>query len=82
MTPQELSHLTDQQLLEAAKNNKPSPLFDAFFIGFLIGILVYSAAANAWGLVTIVPLVLIYAFLKKPKQYEAIRKELKKRNLQ
>jgi hypothetical protein len=81
MTPQELSHLTDQQLLEAAKNNKPSPLFDAFFIGFLIGILVYSAAANAWGLVTIVPLVLIYAFLKKPKQYEAIRKELKKRNL-
>jgi hypothetical protein len=81
MTPQELSHLTDQQLLEAAKNNKPSPLFDAFFIGFLIGILVYSAAANAWGLVSIVPLVLIYAFLKKPKQYEAIRKELKKRNL-
>jgi hypothetical protein len=82
MTPQELSHLTDQQLLKAAKNNKPSPLFDAFFIGFLIGILVYSAAANAWGLVSIVPLVLIYAFLKKPKQYEAIRKELKKRNLQ
>jgi hypothetical protein len=81
MNPEQLSHLTDQQLLEAAKNNKPSPLFDAFFIGFLIGILVYSAAANAWGLVTIVPLVLIYAFLKKPKQYEAIRKELKKRNL-
>jgi hypothetical protein len=29
------SHLTDQQLLEAAKNNKPSPLFDACCIGLL-----------------------------------------------
>jgi len=60
MTPQEISHLADQQLLEAAKNNKPSPLFDACCIGFLIGILVFSAAANAWGLVSIVQSVLDY----------------------
>jgi hypothetical protein len=82
MNPKELSQLSDEELLEAAKKSKPSPLIDAFFIGFLVGILIYSAAANSWGLVTIIPLYLIYLFLKKPKQYEALKKELKKRNLE
>jgi len=82
MNQKELSQLTDKELLEVAKNNKPSPIIDAFFIGFLVGILIYSVAANTWGLVTLIPLVLIYAFLKKPKQYEALKEELKKRYLQ
>ncbi len=82
MNQQEISQLTDKELLEAAKNNKPSPIIDAFFIGFLVGIIIYSVAANTWGLVTLIPLILIYAFLKKPKQYIALKEELKKRNLQ
>ena len=82
MTEQELSKLTDEELLEAAKNNKPSPIIDAFFIGFLAGILIYSAAANTWGLVSLIPLFLIYLLLKKPRKYEALKKELEKRNLQ
>jgi len=81
MNEKELTQLSDQELLEVAKANKPSPLIDAFFIGFLIGILIYGAAANAWGFVTLIPLYLIYVFLKKPKKYKAIQKELKKRNL-
>lgn len=82
MNQQEISQLTEKELLEAAKNNKPSPIIDAFFIGFLVGIIIYSVAANTWGLVTLIPLILIYAFLKKPKQYIALKEELKKRNLQ
>ncbi len=82
MNQQEISQLTDKELLEAAKNNKPSSIIDAFFIGFLVGIIIYSVAANTWGLVTLIPLILIYAFLKKPKQYIALKEELKKRNLQ
>ena len=81
MNENELTQLSDQELLEVAKANKPSPLIDAFFIGFLIGILIYGAAANAWGFVTLIPLYLIYVFLKKPKKYKALQKELKKRNL-
>jgi len=81
MNEKELMQLSDQELLEVAKANKPSPLIDAFFIGFLIGILIYGAAANAWGFVTLIPLYLIYVFLKKPKKYKALQKELKKRNL-
>ncbi|TFV95662.1 FUSC family protein [Algoriphagus kandeliae] len=81
MNQSELSQLSDEELLEVAKNNKPSPIFDAFFIGFLIGIIIFSVASNTWGLVTIIPLFLIYIFLKKPKKYEALKHELKKRNL-
>ena len=82
MNNKHLSQLSDEELLEAAKANKPSPMIDAFFIGFLAGIIIYSLVANTWGLVTLIPLFVIYLFLKKPKQYQAIQKELKERNLQ
>ncbi len=77
----ELSQLSDEELLEMDKNNKPSPLIDAFFIGFLFGIVVYSVIINSWGFITILPLYLIYMLLKKPKKYEALRHEIVKRNL-
>lgn len=82
MPQKELSQLTDKELLEVAKNNKPSPMIDAFFIGFLVGIIIYGAAANAWGFVILIPLYLIYLFLKKPKRYNELKKELEKRNIQ
>jgi hypothetical protein len=82
MEQKDLSQLTDKELLELAKNNKPSPIIDAFFIGFLVGIIIYSVAADAWGFLTLIPLFLIYIFLKKPKKYEALKNELEKRNLQ
>lgn len=81
MNHNELAQLSDQELLEVAKNNKPSPIIDAFFIGFLVGVLIYGAVANSWGFVFIIPLFLIYQFLKKPKQYTALQDELKKRGL-
>ncbi len=81
MNQEQLSQLTDNELLEAAKNNKPSPIIDAFFIGFLVGIIIYGVIANAWGLIVLIPLFLIYLMLKKPKQYQALQQELKSRNL-
>jgi len=82
MNQKELSQLSDKELLEAAKKSKPSPILDAFFIGFLVGIIIYGLIANAWGFLILIPLLLIYGLLKKPKQYEALKKELKERNLQ
>lgn len=81
MNKEQLARLTDDELLQAAKNNKPSPIIDAFFIGFLAGIIIYGAMANAWGFVVIIPLFLIYLMLKKPKQYQALQQELKSRGL-
>jgi hypothetical protein len=82
MEQTELSQLTDEELLELAKNSKPSPIIDAFFIGFLVGVVIYSVTANSWGFLTLLPLYLIYIFLKKPKKYEVLKKELQKRNLE
>ena len=81
MKPQELAQLNDEQLMEVAKQNRPSPLFDAFFIGLLIGIIIFGVATNGWWWFAIVPLFLIYQFLKKPKLHEALRQELEKRNI-
>jgi hypothetical protein len=81
MKQKELSQLSNQELLEFAKQNKPSPLLDAFFIGFLGGIIVFSIVANSLGFLSLIPLFLIYLFLKKPKRYEALKKELNRRNL-
>lgn len=82
MEQKDLSQLTDKELLEAVKNNKPSPIIDAFFIGFLVGAIIYSVVVNSWGFLTLIPLYLIYIFLKKPKKYEALKNELERRNLQ
>ena len=81
MNEEQLSQLSDEELLDVFKNSKPSPLLDAFFIGFLIGIIIFGVAANAWGFITLIPLFLIYLFLKKPKQYKAINSEMERRNL-
>ena len=82
MNQKELSKLSDKELLEVAKNSKPSPMIDAFFIGFLVGIIIYSFVANTWGFLTLIPLFLVYILLKKPKKYEALKKELDERKLQ
>lgn len=81
MNEQELAQLSDEELLKVAENMKPSPLIDAYFIGFLIGIILFSIASNALGFITLLPLFLIYIFLKKPKKYQVLNKEMKKRNL-
>lgn len=81
MNSKQLSELSDEELLAVAKKNKPSPIFDAFFIGFLAGIILYGVISNAMGFVMLIPLFLIYLFLKKPKQHKALQAELKKRKL-
>lgn len=81
MNQKELSELTDQELLEEVKKNKPSPIIDAFVIGFLIGIIIYSVVVNSWGFLTLIPLFIVYRLLKKSKRNEVLKKELKERNL-
>lgn len=81
MNEKKLSELTNEELLEKAKKNKPRPIFDATFIGILIGIIIYSIVKNTWGLVTLVPLFLIYQLLKKSKKNDELEKLMKERNL-
>lgn len=81
MNPKEVPELTDQELVEEVNKIKPSPIVDAFFIGFLMGIIIYSLVANSWGFLTLIPLFIVYGLLKKSKRNEARKKELKERGL-
>lgn len=83
MTNKELSTLTDQELLDEAKKMKSFSITNALFIGFLAGIVVYSIAKNSWGLLTIIPLFLIYQLVNgaKNKKHKELQKLLKERNL-
>jgi uncharacterized protein (DUF58 family) len=81
MKPEEISQLSDEELLTFAEQNKPKPLLDAFLIGFLFGIILFGLFAKAWGFLFLLPLFLINVLLKKPRQQAALAKELEKRNL-
>tara|TARA_B110000967_G_C18615545_1_gene426141 strand:- start:421 stop:669 length:249 start_codon:yes stop_codon:yes gene_type:complete len=81
MNRKELSELTDQELLDELKRIKPNPWLDAFLIGLLIGIIVYSVVINSMGFLAIIPLFLIYVLIKKSKKHKALEKLLKERNL-
>lgn len=81
MSEVDLSKLSDKELLDEAKNNKPSPLMDAFFIGVLIGIIVFGLIVNSLGFWLLAPLFLIFLMQKKPRRYAALQKEIRSRGL-
>jgi len=57
MTQKNLSELTDEELLQLAKNRKSTDLMNAVIIGFAIGIVAYSFLKNTLGLLTLLPLL-------------------------
>ncbi len=81
MNKKELSELSDQELLKEAKTSKSTKLTDAFIIGFLIAVVVYSIVVNSFGFLMLIPLFLVYRILKKPKNDNELEKLLKERNL-
>ena len=83
MSQKEVSALTDQELLDEAKKMKSFSITNAFIVGFLVGVIIYSVVKNTWGMLTIIPLYLIYKFINDPKnkRREAVETALKERNL-
>lgn len=84
MVEKALSEFTDKELLEESKKVKSSFILNAFFIGFLVGIVIFSVVKSTIGFFTIIPLYLAYRALSNSKDKEhqkAIDQELKARNL-
>lgn len=84
MTNKDLSELTDEELLDEAKKMKSfSILSNALFIGFLVGIILYSIVKNSWGMLTLIPLYFIYKMINDPKNKRSkdLEELLKERNL-
>ena len=81
MKPEELSKLTDQELLDEAKKIKSTATTNALIIGFAIGIGIYSIWKNTVGLFTLIPLYFIYKLFNGSKKYDVLKKTLKERGL-
>lgn len=79
------SKLNDKELIEEQKKLKSFSITNALFIGFLLGIIVFSILKNSWGMLTLIPLYFIYKMVndprnKKVKELEKIIKERKLKN--
>lgn len=81
MHKKELTELTDEELLAEAKKMKSASIQYALLIGFLVGIVIYSAVKNTIGFFTLIPLYFIYKLVKNSsydkKALEALLKERK-----
>lgn len=83
MNQKELSELTDQELLEEAKKLKSFSITNAFLIGFLLGIVVYSLIKSTFGFLMLIPLYIAHRLINDPKakRNRALNELLKERNL-
>lgn len=83
MANKELSQLTDQELLDEAKKMKSFSLTNAFIIGILLGIVIYSLVKSTFGFLMIIPLYFVYKMINDPKNKKNKELEilLKQRNL-
>jgi len=82
MKQKELSELSDQELLAEAKKVKSANIMNAFLIGFLVGIVIYSVVKNTWGLLTLIPLYLAYKLINNSAyDTKELKRLIKERNL-
>lgn len=83
MENKELSELTDQELLDEAKRLKSFSITNAFIIGFLIGIVIYSLIKSTFGFLMLIPLYFVHKMINDPKakRSKAVNELLKERNL-
>ena len=77
------SKLSDQELLEEQKKLKSFSLTNALFIGFLLGVIVFSIIKSSWGMLTLIPIYFIYKMVNdtRNKKVKELEKEFKDRNL-
>ncbi len=78
MKPENLTELTDQELLQKLKKLKTNKITDAVLIGFTIGIVVYSAVKNGFGFFTFFPLILTYIIVRNSNNNKILEKEIQK----
>ena len=64
------SELSNQQSQNTAQKKKNNAVINALIIGFLIGIIIYSAVNNSIGFLTLIPLFFIYKMVNKPESNE------------
>jgi hypothetical protein len=83
MKQKELQELTDQELLAEVKKLKSFSITNAFLIGFLLGIVIFSVIKSTFGFLMLIPLYFVHKLINDPKakRSKALNELLKERNL-
>jgi len=85
MKTENLTELSEQELLKKLKKIKNNKIIDATIIGITVGIAIYSAVKNGFEFFTFFPLILAYFVVRNSTNNKflekVIQKELKSRNL-
>ncbi|MDP2724479.1 MAG: hypothetical protein Q8O72_17140 [Bacteroidales bacterium] len=85
MKTENLTELSDQELLQKLKKIKNNKIIDASIIGITIGIAMYGTVKNGLEFFTFFPLILAYIVVRNSTNNKIlekeIQKELKSRNL-
>lgn len=80
-----LSDISNEQLVQEHKKIKTNKIIDAFIIGITIGVFFYSNVKNGFGLFTLFPLIITYLIIKNSSNSKLLEneivKELKSRNI-
>lgn len=71
---------SQEELAAEAKKFKKTNVFDAFAIGLLIGISIYSMVNNGFGILVFLPLVYFPIATKNRKRYLAFKDHFEARN--
>lgn len=81
MAQEDLTKLTDEELLQTKKKLASLKMGGAVLIGFLIGIAIFSAVKKGIGFFTFFPLLFAFLLLTTQKKNKELDDELKSRNL-
>ena len=82
MEQKDLTALTDEELLQRAKESNRYKLYDSVIFGFLVGVAIYSTVMNGFGWLTFLPLVYLPVAGKNNARRKELEELLKERNLE
>ena len=59
--------VSEQGTPSKAEKTRSNKIINAFLFGFMIGVMIYSAVRNGLGLVTLIPLFIVYKLVNGSK---------------
>lgn len=81
MKETDFTKLSDDELKLESKKLRSRSVLNAFIIGFMIGIIIWSILKSTLGLLTLIPLFFIYKLANSSKNDKALKAVLKERKL-
>jgi hypothetical protein len=79
MNQKPLSELTDQELQIELKKRKQAQIFAALFVGFTVGVAIWSATHKGRFWAVLIPFAAMYILRKTPDELKAVKEEIENR---